>query len=165
MNIIGRINLPEARVPLRGYLHATGVEAYTSSSPKLFIGYSGIREQLEIAEAHLQTIFSKGLVAPNKLNYIIAIFWGHERSKEKIVECFGFSGIQGFPHWPGNPDVKTWKLIDGVYYNNTNVQRKITCGDGIIILGQEEAYRRRCKTLDEYLQNPPEILDPKRVQL
>ena len=32
-----------------------------------------------------------------------------------------------------------------------------TCGDTLIMLGEEEAYRRTTRSLDEYMRNPPEI--------
>ncbi|MSR86130.1 hypothetical protein EXS74_01915 [Candidatus Woesearchaeota archaeon] len=43
-----------------------------------------------------------------------------------------------------------WTLQNGIYYPE-NDTHKITCGDGILILGQEEAYRRRCRSLEEYI--------------
>lgn len=164
MNFIGRINLPGARIPTRGYLHKTGAEAYAPRSPQLFARVREGTEQIDAARDYLQTLLSREGVIPEGINYIIAILWGNEE-KEKVIDCFGFSGIEKFPHWPGNPEVRAWVLINGVYSNSTDIQREITCGDGIIILGQEEAYRRRCTSLEEYIQNPPEILDPKRVSL
>ncbi len=154
MRFIGQINLPEAKTPTRAYVHEAGIGAYITSGEPFHVDSI---TPIQNARRHLEEVLTRGLVVPQNLQYMIAILWGNE-DKEKVVDCFGFSGIQGFPHWPGNPEVQSWVLINGVYHHNPEIQRNITCGDGLLILGQEEGYRRHCKTLESYLQNPPPLI-------
>lgn len=174
MNILGRINLPDRSIPVRAYLHAKGVEAYAPVAQKLFDTGRDVEDKLEAAKEYLETalrpetiprkIFQREESGAQKPSYILAFLWGNEE-KERMMDCFGFYGVPVFPHWPGNPDVQAWVLCNGMYIPEQAFQREITCGDGLMILGQEEAYRRRCRSLEEYLNNPPEILQPKRVHI
>ena len=92
--------------------------------------------------------------------YVLAVMWGDKSRNEKVIDFFGFSGIN---EWPGNPDVSAWVMREGVYvsqerFGDIYVQnRKITCGDTLILLGREEQYRRKTSTLEEYVNIHPRL--------
>ena len=72
-----------------------------------------------------------------------------------MVDLFGFSDLDSrlVPiKLPGNPDVDNYVFRNGVY---TPERKTIVCGDGLIVLGAEEEYRRQeTKNLAEYLRSP-----------
>ena len=90
-----------------------------------------------------------------KFDYLLGAIWG--KKDEKIIDLFGFSDIS---EWPGNPDVTSFVIKNGGYdtrEDDDSFVESYTCGDTLIMLGEEEKYRRTTKSLDEYMRNPPEI--------
>ena len=87
----------------------------------------------------------------NGFDYMLMILWGNDGSN--MVDCFGYGGMS---EWPGNPDVDGWLYRSGVLVRDM----PITCGDGLILLGREEEYRRTTSSLREYIENPPRGLAP-----
>jgi len=83
-------------------------------------------------------------------DYFLSIVWGNGTSK--MVDFFVYSGL-GIK-WEANPEVSSYSTEDGIYFPE---KRNIVCGDGFIILGEEEKYRRTTKNLSEYIRNPPKI--------
>jgi len=152
MKFVHCINSPDNNPPVRAYLHETGSGHYAEPS------WQDQQAQARSAEAYLKETFAKKALLPLELNYILAVMWASENG-EKIIDCFGYYGVQEFPGWPGNPWVRVWTLEDGCY----NPELAMGCADTMLMLGQEETHRRACRTLDEYLRNPPKLHDVSRV--
>ncbi len=147
MAFIGRINLPDLKVPVRAYVHEAGFnEAY--------------KGDIEEAQAYLKDFMTDSLRWYSgkeimKFDYLLGAIWG--KKDEKIIDLFGFSDIS---EWPGNPDVTSFVIKNGGYdtrEDDDSFVESYTCGDTLIMLGEEEKYRRTTKSLDEYMRNPPEI--------
>jgi len=84
-----------------------------------------------------------------QFDYLLAVMWGDKRTK--VIDFFGYSDVQD---WPGNPDVSSWVLRDGVFMHKKNLTRgDTTCGDSLIMLGEEERYRRTRANLSDYMSN------------
>ncbi|MEK6917638.1 MAG: hypothetical protein AABW51_01705 [Nanoarchaeota archaeon] len=84
-----------------------------------------------------------------------AIMWGSDEG-DKMIDFFGIGpnySLDG--DWNSNPDVFSWVTRNGLIVPGKNIS-EVTCGKGLIILGEEERYRR--STLeDSYLSIPPKI--------
>jgi len=91
-----------------------------------------------------------------RFDYLVGVAWGNPDTREKMIDCFGFTFGSD---WPGNPDISNWTIKNGCYVRDYVLHSgNMTCGDGLIILGKEEEYRRKCKDLEEFLTIPPKIL-------
>jgi len=90
---------------------------------------------------------------PIRFDYLIATIWAKSSTKEQIVDCFGYHVDQ----WPGNPDVTAWSINNGIYTHADRALKELTCGDTLIVLGEEEQYRRTTKSLEDYLSTRPKI--------
>lgn len=125
---------------LRFYFHQSGSGLFRDSD--LLGGY-----------AHLMNLvlINKNPNLTKGCNYLIAVLWGCDN--DKMVDLFGYSGLD-LKNWPGNPEVSSYIFKDGVYLPKN---KAISCGDGLIILGEEERYRRTTKSLEDYIKNPPKI--------
>lgn len=87
-----------------------------------------------------------------KFDYFLGIAWGNPENLEKMLDCFGFNFGK---EWPGNPDIMNWSIVNGVYVREKVLRAgNMTCGDGLILLGKEEEYRRKCKDLEYFLAHP-----------
>ena len=159
-----RINLPKYQVvPVRAYVHNAGKERWYNSK-------SITTTVVGVAEKYLLDTFQPISHDLRKFDYIIAVLWGdmvldvdqnesHTRGN-KMIDCFGYSDVSKDPkEWPGNPDIEPWFMMNGVYVKKTDIGTAgKSCEDSIIVLGIEGEYRRQCKDLKEYLQNPPKII-------
>lgn len=83
------------------------------------------------------------------MDYFMAISWGEDG--QKIVDVFGYSGLK--EKWKSNPEVSGWVIRNGIISKT----REITCGEGLIVLGQEERHRRQTRNLKQYLALPPDV--------
>ena len=154
MNILGRINLPNETIPTRAYIHAKGKEVYAGRQRGLFASTG--QPLGEVREHLLEALDCKTI--PTELQYILAIMWG--KDGDKVIDCFGFFDLPKEPEaWPGNTTVMGWRLTNGIYSTLFT-----TCSDGLIILGEEEQYRRNCDSLETYLNSPPQIRGTGRLQ-
>lgn len=133
-------NLP----PFRAYVHNTGAELYDS-------GHLSIAEITEDVTKQLISSLVRNPELVTGAAYLLAAMWGCD--EKKIIDLFAFSDIGD---WPGNPDVAAFVLENGVYAPEN---KKITCGDTLMVLGIEEKHRRRCTNLDDYMRRPPGIPD------
>lgn len=70
---------------------------------------------------------------------------------DDMVDLFKFGDSEG---WPGNPGMKAYVLRNGVYRLDEQFH---TCGDMLIVIGEEEKYRRSTPSLEAYLASPPMI--------
>jgi hypothetical protein len=80
------------------------------------------------------------------LDYFISILWGDSRNNE-MMDFFGYTDVK--KAWKGNPDIFSWVIKNGVWRKDNN----ITCGDGMILLGKEEEFRRKTKNIEEYMKS------------
>lgn len=141
-------------VPMRAYFHEFGFEeAYGSKSDLEYFTdhfYKLIDKFSPSCPLKNSDILGKG-------DYIIALFWGN--NSDKIVDVFRYSDID---EWPGNPNVESFILKNGIYQPDNH---EISCGDGTIIIGKEEQYRRKTKDLEDFLKFPPNItgLSPRKL--
>ena len=143
-----RLLLPWNSPPSRVYIHDAGFnEIYKSDKAVL---------------DYFTEIFNRDLRNSDKFNYLLAIAWGDINSKEKVIDFFGYNG---FDNWPGNPDVSIWVVRNGLIAPNENK----TCCDSLVILGEEEKYRRTTKSLEDYMLKAPKISNftnlPKTVDI
>ncbi len=128
-----RGHTPQVRV----YYHKSGFELYSSEKR------DPTMDLINALEKHDSELKS--------FNYVLAVAWGDINKKERIIEFFGYREIT---EWPGNPEVSSL-----IIKNNILVpQREITCGDTLILLGEEEKYRRTTRSLDEYFTYPPHLI-------
>ena len=137
---VARFNVPSGFPPARFYLHQAGLhEAFGSQNP---VGEAG-RYVLDVL------IAMRRMGMGGKYDFVIAMAYG-DIQHQKSADLFGFICP---PSLPGNTDVEPWVCRNGVFVP----EGIVTCGDSLIVLGQEEAHRRTCKDLADFLRNPPEI--------
>lgn len=138
--IEARLNYPDFQTPARVYIHKGGfVEAF-GSPPE---------PRITNARNYFIKCFRK--VPEGRFDYVLAIIWGREG--KPMADFFGYHDIGS---WPGNPTISAWVMENGVIAPNDR-SKDITCGDGIIITGLEEIYRRGTKNLEEFVHNPPQV--------
>ena len=143
MAFIARFNIPERTPPVKVYFHIGGT-----------IAYSGHLSVLDHAKICLQKVLDKDPLRINGYAYLIAMMWGRSKDviSEKMIDLFGFGGVNN-KTWPGNPDVYSWVVSNGVYVSEEN----ITCGDSLIVLGKEEEHRRKTRSLEEFISTFPHM--------
>lgn len=122
--------------PTRLYFHGSCFEgAYGNYK-------SAIRHFLHTVEENEDLFF--------RTDYLLSIMWGN--SSKKMIDFFSYSGLD--KKWKENPEVFSYVTENGIYLPE---ERNISCGDGLIILGEEENFRRFTKNLDDYLNRAPQI--------
>ncbi len=114
MGFIDRFNLSHRTPPVRAYLHRSGAHLYQQS-----------------ARYFLENILEKDMNEFNQFDYLIAAMWGDDSTGERIIDFFGYSGLHS---WPGNPDVSSLVMKNGII----TPQKIITCGDTLILLGKKK---------------------------
>ncbi len=143
MSFIGRINLPDHKVPVRAYVHESGFQSAYDSNPTT-VG------------SHLEKLLNGSLwYRLDPFTFVLAELWGED--KDKMIDFFGVKCTDA--HWPGNPIYSSWITKNGVLVPQSRSPSKyeVTCGDGIILVGQEEAYRRTTRDLRDFANRPPTI--------
>ncbi|MCK4550901.1 MAG: hypothetical protein KAT91_03025, partial [Candidatus Aenigmarchaeota archaeon] len=95
-------------------------------------------------------------------DYFIAILWGD--NGEKIVDFLG----AGEPTpWNSNAEYNGAVITEqGFLEKGTAMyENPITCGDGLIVGGSEEAHRRTTKDLEDYMNQSPVLGIPKITRI
>ena len=141
---VAGINLP----PVRAYVHKAGFEE---------VYHGDVGE----ARSYLMRNLNHGPVQMFDFNYLIAAVWGDPQGN-KVIDFFGYSDVPSKKNWPGNLDVSDWNIVNGLFVPRykafssglIKVEPK-TCEDTTIVLGAEGVYRRKSKSLDEFLAKPP----------
>lgn len=84
-----------------------------------------------------------------------AIMW--KDKEHPMIDFFGwnFENRESFD-WRSNPEIYTWVTRNGVLVPGREFN-DITCGKGLIIMGEEEKHRLATSSLNEYLTNAPYI--------
>ena len=174
-NIVARMNQPSANPSGRAYVHGYGLSAFDKmdlGKPCLLLANREVITNKRIFNAldHYQRVWSNtyemdhenfGDPATNgrthRFKFIIGIVWGNDEG-DKMIDAFGYKLT---PTWPGNPEIYNWTFKNGVLIPEPSQKpsglKNITCGDGIIIMGEEEKYRRKCRALYDYTGHPPDI--------
>ena len=147
--VLARYNSPANKPPIRAYIHESGfAEAFPSSC---------CTNSFYDAINHLSDVLNpqkNGGLKTYEFHYCLAMIWGD--NGDKMIDIIGVEDVDPSDkpeNWQNNPEMPLFVFRNGIY------QPKISylCEDGHIILGQEGQYRRYCKNLQQYLQNPPEI--------
>jgi hypothetical protein len=126
--------------PARIYFHKTGYnEAFGSDAEDNPSLGTGICHVVDIMEKY------RGTLQP--ADFLISMLWGEDGIR--TAEVFGYGDIT---EWPGNPTVYNWVFRNGVHCPD---QRQISCGDTLIVLGEEEKQRRHSKDFLDYITKPP----------
>ena len=101
-------------------------------------------------EGHLVDYLSTSIKnAPQETkqgDYFISLLWSDEKRNE-LMDIFVYSDIKN--NWKGNPGISSWVVTNGIWKN----KNPITCGEGIILLGREEEYRRTTRNISQYLKH------------
>ena len=139
-------SISEELPPLRAYYHNSGfIAAFTDKVKEIHIA----------TKNHLIDTLkeNKGLIESG--DYLLAMLWGDDG--DKMIDIFKYSGVKN--NWKANPGVESLVMKNGIY----SPDKEITCGDGMIVLGQEEEYRRTTWNLKDYMEHSPEIRGLSRV--
>lgn len=145
MGFIARLNFPRRKPPVRAYLHTAG--------------FDKVYRTIENALDYFVKVLDKNSKENDRYSLILAAIWGQAaEDKIRYIDFFGFSDINK-EKWPGNPDISAWVMQEGVCVP----KKEITCGDTLIVLGEEEKYRRKQKSLEKYISSWPNLgeLEPK----
>jgi hypothetical protein len=140
--VVGRVNYhPSAEIPLRGYIHEAGFEDWNGETrvAKMGSAMDYLKRQWDDVSQRMRKEF----------DYAYGFVW-HEQG-EGLIDFFGGKLEGGV--WSANPEITGWTMRNGVEVPDTST----TCGDGTIILGLEEMYRRRTGSKAEFARNPPVI--------
>ena len=86
------------------------------------------------------------LTPPNP-RYGIIILWANPSTGIKTIDAFIYGGLN---NWQGNPEIAHRVFTDGKPVTNST-SNLITCGDGIMLLGIEEEFRRKTRDIEEYM--------------
>ena len=117
--------LGEISPPSKVYVHSAGRELFPEQSHL----------------SYFKDVAKK--VPAERYNFLIGIVWGDVDRGQRVADIFGFR----FGEWRENPEVSSLVYRDGRYV----LDGSITCGEGLIVLGEEMKLRRRCESLEEYM--------------
>jgi hypothetical protein len=172
------VSIPDdlKRTKARLYIHNAGLDFYSEGHGTSEIVKREILERIypPIEEIKTRNAFVHALdVLTNpefpEFDYVIGIIWARKRGKikkeqklEKMIDWFGWRGLDTSikaDNWVGNPDIYSLITINSfIKLDDKNMEiSEISCGDGAIILGEEERYRRTTKNLNEFASKPPEV--------
>lgn len=113
------------------YLHSSGEKVFSDKEGR----YNYLQDSLKFSP------FIKNSL--NKIEYFKAILWGE--NERKVIDFFSYNSL--LDNWKGNPDLSAWVVRDRIWRREQN----ISCGEGMILLGEEEKLRRNTKNIEEYL--------------
>jgi len=91
-----------------------------------------------------------------RFSHILAAVWGDE--SDKVIDFFGYQGIK---NWPGNAGCVPWNVVNG----SMNILIEHCCEDAQLMVADEIRYRRSCKSLEDFMANPPEGIVPVRKKI
>jgi hypothetical protein len=87
-------------------------------------------------------------------DFLFGAVWGDKQ--RKMLDIIGFCGLNP-KDWPGNPDLPGKLFRNGTLVSALELERAemgATCGDGVIVLAEEEKHRRRSDDLQDYVAKP-----------
>src|SRR3989338_3842919 len=125
------------KIPTKAYLHSAGINNYGDTRGK----------QIITAMDYVKDVKNSGgfsdIIEKENLEYTLAAIWADR--DEKVIDFFGFG--DAIDNWPGNPEVKSWVFRNGIFFRGGS-----TCGDTLIMLGEEEKIRRKTQNLQDYFE-------------
>lgn len=129
------ISFLDGVAPVRSYIHREGFE---------FFG-----NDFASAKDHLKNTLNENQQLLGNLDYMIAILWGYKLEESLMMDIVGWPDAG---NWPENKGAQSFIMENGIYLPE---EKGVTCGDGFILIGKEEKYRRSTKSLEDYMRNPP----------
>jgi len=78
------------------------------------------------------------------MDYFLSILWSD--GKKPLFDFFGYS-LDDKTNFKSNVGIRAFTIRDGIWA----MPEELTCGEGIILLGEEEKLRRNCRDLTRYL--------------
>ncbi len=136
-----RINFPHFHPPSKLYVH--------DSLPENLRGYSSFKHFVKTICSNFDEL--------QLYQWIIGMLWSD--NGEVVTDLFAYSGINS-EVWPGNPDVSNWVVRQGIYRKDEKI---LTCGDTLMALGFEEAYRRTTKDFGAYTRSYPSASNAEQI--
>lgn len=128
-----RIIFPNEVIPVKTYLHTAGRELFGAKDHQIVNACSYTLNLLERYGAHFRDF-----------QFALFALWGDTLNNERVADVFGFTEISDWRS--SNPEIKTLAFRE---YNLEHEFR--TCGDSLILFGNEEQNRRHCADLREYI--------------
>jgi hypothetical protein len=143
-NLTGFIGFSSSlRYYLRTYVHRFGLNLYDQREADAVIRAIDYARCTLAANHTIMSHDSRGDSG------VIAFAWA--RGNERVVDFFKMTYEK---NWPSNPAGKAFVFKDGVYQPDFEFD---TCGDGFIVLGEEEKFRRTTAKKHEYFTSPSPI--------
>jgi len=119
----------------RFYLHASGLEAFG-------------HDPTACAELEFNKVLDHYRSSQPLFPWVIGILWG--KRGEVFTNFFGYRN--DLQSWPGDPHVES-----ALHAGSTVLGPAKHTGDDLVVLGREEEHRRRCRSLEHYLQEAPKF--------
>lgn len=120
-------------------------KTYKDVKGKIYLHKSGEGFYQENLKKYIWAALGTAPKKVNRLDYFNSILWAE--NGKRIIDFFGYYGTKG--DWNANPEIHSWVIYKGIWTR----ENPITCGEGIILLGEEEKLRRRTKNIEEYLSH------------
>ena len=137
MGILARYTLSNLSTPSRLYVHTSGAELYEDESPRAQMEYF-----INLVERNPGFLGS---------SLLVGIVWGDVERRQRVADVFAFDCTDS--DWSFNPEIDSYVFRS----SDLDVDSPVTCGDGLIVLGAEEQFRRSCKNLHAYMSGAPNI--------
>jgi len=136
MGFVKKINFLDHRPPGKAYLHTFGLSA----------AYSNIYGDDPTIKAgcYIRNILSEHHKRFEYLDFLLGVLWGDDG--EKVMNLFGLEGMGR--NWHREPVYLNWTFKEG----ERILIPEMTRGDGIIMLGCEELFRKGTANIDEYIE-------------
>jgi len=131
MSFTDRFVIKDGKPPAKFYIHTAGEEIF---GPNRLTGH----------QAYLKNIFEIWQEELEKYDFLIGALWGDIESNERVADIFGFSDIT---QWPGNPDVSSWVVREGILRQ----ENPISCAETLKLIGEELNIQRDSQDLTNYM--------------
>ena len=135
MSFVERFDILNPRFDGRAYVHEVGF-------------HEAFEGNVEHVRAYLFEVL-RGQQRLEGTQFVLAAIWGNKR-RDKVTDLFAYSDIR---EWPGNPTIDTYNIKNGLWLPTSSK----TCGDALIVLGEEERHRRTTPNLTAYLKTGPDM--------
>lgn len=166
--IVARWNLPGSlpggSPPGRAYFHESGLQSFSGEEyagcvgEEFYLPSSPGVDPISRATRQVAHFFRWGLpAAARNFQYLVGILWGNEQ-KDKLWDFFGFRDISTSPKdWPGNAELVSFVMKNGVLVPEEAGYKAICCEDGIEVMNAEAMHRRRSQNMEAFRLHPPKI--------
>ncbi len=148
---VGEVTLPGRIVPVRAWIHGGNlIGAYGNAQGAA----DYFKEFYSTVEDELDDNSSRPSLENAPYDFALAMVWANTADGEvsRNVDLFPAYDVD-WDNWQANIEYDKCVFRDGTYVEGPAV----TCGDGMIMLGAEEKYRRSVESLDEFMASPPHL--------